>query len=77
MCVIELLKILFQAMWMTFSGIISGVMKCLPELLEIKDILSDLTPTRTEILAAGLGVPVFLVSAIIFLFKVSKRHNRI
>ena len=73
----ELLKILFQAMWMTFSGIISGVMECLPELLEVKDIFSALTPTRTEIVAAGFGVPAFLVSAIIFLFKLSKRRNRI
>ena len=64
-------------MWMTFSGIISGVMECLPELLEVKDIFSALTPTRTEIVAAGFGVPAFLVSAIIFLFKLSKRRNRI
>ena len=72
---IELLKILFQAMWMTFSGIISGVMKCLPELLEIKDILSDLALTRREIIAAGLGVPVILVSATIFLIKLAKRRK--
>ena len=61
----------------TFSGMILGLTECLPELLEIKDIFSALTPTRVEIIAVGLGIPVFLVSAIIFLFKLSKRRNRI
>ena len=60
---------------MTFSGMIGGLSEALPALSEIKSILSDLTPTRAEIIALGLGVPVAFVSVILFFIKRTKKHN--
>ena len=75
MVITEILQILFQATWEMFLGMVLSFLKVLPEFLEIKEILSSLTPTVTDIIAFYLGVPAALVSAIILTIKVLKRIN--
>lgn len=50
-----------------FSELITCLWELLPELLELKKIMSIFTPTGMIVLY--LGVPTFLVSAVIFLAK--------
>lgn len=74
MIIIEILKIIFQAMWVTFSGIISALIDVLPTFFEIKELLSNLTPTTTDIIAYYLGIPAALISAIVFTIKIAKKY---
>ena len=73
MFIIEILQILFQTIWGIFSGIVLSILKVLPEFWEIKKMLSALIPTRMDIVAFYLGVPVALVSATMILLKTAKR----
>ena len=76
MIIVEILELLFQTIWATWLGIISSLLKVLPEFLEMKKILSAFTPTVTDIIAFYLGVPVALVSAVIFLIKFVKKVKK-
>ena len=75
MIIVEVLELLFQTIWLTFSGIVSSLIKVLPEFFEIKEMFSSLTPTTTDIIAFYLGVPAVVVSVIIFLYKITKRSR--
>ena len=73
MFIIEILQILCQAIWGTFSGIVLSLLKVLPEFLEIKQMLNALIPTSMDVIAFYLGVPVVLVSVTMILLKVAKK----
>ena len=75
MIIVQVLELLFQTIWLTFSGIVSSLIKVLPEFFEIKEMFSSLTPTTTDIIAFCLGVPTAVVSVIIILVKVVKRSR--
>ena len=75
MIIVEVLELLFQTVWLAFSGIVSSLIKVLPEFFEIKEMFSSLTPTTTDIIAFCLGVPTTVVSVIIILIKVVKRSR--
>ena len=75
MIIVQVLELLFQTIWLTFSGIVSSLIKVLPEFFEIKEMFSYLTPTTTDIIAFCLGVPTAVVSVIIILVKVVKRSR--
>lgn len=63
----EILQVFFGTIWAVFSTIITCLWEFLPELLELKRIMSVFTPVG--MIALYLGVPTFLVSAIIFFVK--------
>ena len=39
MIILEVLELLFQTIWLTFSGIVSSLIKVLPEFLKLKKCL--------------------------------------
>lgn len=63
----EILQVFFGTIWGVFSTIITCLLEFLPELLEFKRIISVFTPVG--MIALYLGVPTFLVYAIIFFVK--------
>lgn len=65
--IIEILKVFFGTIWVAFSEVITCLWELLPLFLEIRKIATVLT--SVGMIAFYLGVPICLVSAVIFLIK--------
>lgn len=64
---IEIITIIWQTVWGMLNGIATVVWDNLPIILEIKKMMGYFTPAG--IIALWLGVPTFVVTLIIILFK--------
>ena len=64
---IEVMTVFWQAFWGFLKVIGTVIWQNLPELLELKKIMGYFTPTG--MIALYLGVPVFIVTAAIWVCK--------
>ena len=58
--ILEIIKMLFQAVYLFFDGLLSAVWECLPTFIELKRTLGNVSPEGLFALFAG--APLFLVS---------------
>jgi hypothetical protein len=65
--IFEILKTIFQAMWLTMNAILTAVWTCLPEIMQLKKLLGYFSPAG--IVGLYLGVPTGVITFGIFLFK--------
>jgi len=64
---IEILKVLAITIWECTKGILTVLWNCLPEFMKLKQVLGYFTPEG--IVALWLGVPTFVITALVFLVK--------
>lgn len=71
---IEIITVLWQAIWGVLKGFGAAIWDNLPAILEIKKVMGYYTPAG--MVALYLGVPTIVISALFFLIRrVVKREN--
>ena len=64
---IEIITVLWQAFWGMLKAFGTAIWDNLPAILEIKKVMGYFTPAG--IVALYLGVPLFVVSLVLFIIK--------
>ena len=64
---IEVMTVFWQAFWGFLSAVGTVIWENLPELLELKKIMGYFTPVG--MIALYLGVPIIVITALIWVFK--------
>ena len=57
--ILEIIKTLFQTVYLFFDGLLNSAWECLPTFIELKKILGNVFPEG--LFALCMGVPLFLV----------------
>ena len=73
--IIEILKIIFEAIWSLLCEFIGCIWGLLPEIMRIKQISNYFTPVG--MIAVCMGVPVVVISLALFLVKKISAYGRL
>lgn len=64
---LEIVKVILQAIWLTLSGIFTSLLSNLPEIMQLKNTLGYFTPTG--FLSLYFGVSTGVITLVIILIK--------